>query len=249
MNPDRLAELEEERTFLLRSIRDIEREHAAGDVDATDYRTLRDGYVARAAAVLREIEDGRSSLVPRRPQAWWRRVAIIGGTLVVAIALGLFVARSAGQRLPGQSLTGGKPADKVAIELANARRSMGSDPKASLEAYARVLAIEPDNVEATTYAAWLKILTGNQAKDQQIIRDALGELQHAIELDPTYADPHCFLAVAAARFLDPVDPTLGVREGLACLDANPPAMMKPQIEQLVNELTLGKPAGSTPPTT
>lgn len=249
MNPDRLAELEEERAFLLRSIRDIEAEHTAGDVDETDYRTLRDGYVARAAAVLREIEDGRSSLLPKRPQAWWRRVAIIGGTLVVAVALGLFVAQSAGQRLPGQSLTGGKPADKVAILLTDARQTMGSDPKASLEAYAKVLAIEPDNVEAITYGAWLKILTGNQAGDQQIVLDALPELQHAIDIDPTYADPHCFLAVASARFVDPVDAATGVREGLACLDANPPAMMKPQIEQLVSELTLGSPADSSPPTT
>ena len=109
-----------------------------------------------AAAVLREIEDGRSSLVPKRPQPWWRRAAILGGTLVVALAMGLFVAHSAGQRLPGQSLTGGQPADEVAVQLATARQSMGTDPKASLEAYAKVLVIQPDNVEAITYAAWLK---------------------------------------------------------------------------------------------
>ena len=52
MNPDDLAELEEERRFLLTSIRDLEREHEAGDVDEHDFTTLRDGYVARAAAVL-----------------------------------------------------------------------------------------------------------------------------------------------------------------------------------------------------
>ena len=104
MNPDRLAELEEERGFLLRSIRDIEAEHAAGDVDDADFRTLRDGYVARASAVLREIDNGRSSLMAKQERPLWRRVAIIGGTLVVAVALGVFVADSAGQRLPGQSL-------------------------------------------------------------------------------------------------------------------------------------------------
>ena len=35
MNPDRLAELEEERRFLLESIRDLDREREAGDVCAT----------------------------------------------------------------------------------------------------------------------------------------------------------------------------------------------------------------------
>ncbi|CAB4363616.1 MAG: hypothetical protein F2681_06590 [Actinobacteria bacterium] len=247
MNPDRLAELEDERSFLLRSIRDIEAEHAAGDVDEHDFTTLRDGYVARASAVLQEIENGRSSLVPKRQQPWWRRVAIIGGTLVVAIALGVFVANSAGQRLPGQSLTGGKPADEVAIQLANARQSMGADPKASLEAYAKVLEIEPDNVEAITYGAWLKVLTGRSSGDAQMMVDALPELRHAIEIDPTYADAHCFLAVASGRFLDPPDAATGVSEGVACLNANPPAMLKGQIEQLVAELQLGSPT-STPTT-
>ena len=101
MNPDRLAELEEQRRFLLSSIRDIEREHDVGDVDDHDFHALRDGYVARAAAVMREIEDGRSSLPPKPTSQWWRRPALIVGTLAVALALGVFVARSAGQRLPG----------------------------------------------------------------------------------------------------------------------------------------------------
>ena len=68
MNPDRLAELEEERRFLLRSMTDLEREHAAGDVDEVDYRELKDGYTVRAAATLREIDDGRRAL-PAKPAA------------------------------------------------------------------------------------------------------------------------------------------------------------------------------------
>ena len=65
MNPDRLAQLEEERAFLLGSIRDLDREHEVGDVDDADYQTVRDGYVARAAAVLREIDEGRSAMPAR----------------------------------------------------------------------------------------------------------------------------------------------------------------------------------------
>jgi hypothetical protein len=50
--------LEEERDFLLRSLRDLEAEHDAGDIDDTDYATLKDDYTARAAAVLRELAGG-----------------------------------------------------------------------------------------------------------------------------------------------------------------------------------------------
>ncbi len=61
---DRLAELEEERRYLLRSLKDLEREREAGDVDEDDYRTLKDGYTVRAASVLRQIDDGRRALGP-----------------------------------------------------------------------------------------------------------------------------------------------------------------------------------------
>ncbi len=51
------AELEEQRRFLLDSLRDLEREHQAGEIDDGDYESLRDDYTARAADVLRALED------------------------------------------------------------------------------------------------------------------------------------------------------------------------------------------------
>ena len=59
--PDLPAEaLEQEREFLLRSLDDLDRERAAGDMDEQDYRALRDGYTARAAAVLRALERAQN---------------------------------------------------------------------------------------------------------------------------------------------------------------------------------------------
>lgn len=233
---DELARLEEERAFLLRSIRDIEREHAVGDVDEHDYRTLRDGYVARAAVVLREIESGHRALPQGRRRSRSRLVGTVVLTLAVAVALGVYVASSAGQRLPGQSLTGGAPADEVALQLANARQKMGSDRAASQAAYAKVLSIEPDNVEAITYSSWLQVLSAREQGDPTLILDVIPDLQHATELDPDYADAHCFLAVATGRFLDPPMVDLALAEGQTCLDKNPPSMLVSQIESLMTEL-------------
>lgn len=233
MNPDRLAELEERRRFLLDSIRDIEREHSVGDVDDDDFHTLRDGYVARAAAVLREIDDGRSSLPPRPASIWWRRAAIVGGTLAVAVALGLFVANSAGQRLPGQSLTGGQPADEVAVRLAEGRRLMNTDSTAARAAYSRVLEIEPENAEAATYRAYLLVLDGRNSGDQEIVRQGVADLKRAAILDDTYGDPHCLLAVSGGNFLDPPDEELVRNEGALCLALNPPQEMVPMIQGLL----------------
>lgn len=51
-----LAELQEQRDFLLNSLRDLEREHKFGDIDDQDYESLRKEYVSRAAAVIKQIE-------------------------------------------------------------------------------------------------------------------------------------------------------------------------------------------------
>ncbi|MDP9463513.1 MAG: hypothetical protein M3P52_02720, partial [Actinomycetota bacterium] len=128
MNPDPLAELEEQRRFLLRSITDLDREHQYGDVDDHDYATLRDGYTARAASVLRAIEAGQTAIPQRRsPRKPAVLAAWIVGTVVVASLAGWLVARTSGQRLPGQSITGGLPGDEIALKLAEARELLGVD--------------------------------------------------------------------------------------------------------------------------
>lgn len=233
MNPQRLAELEEQRRFLLNSIRDIEREHDVGDVGDDDYQALHDGYVARAAAVMREIDDGRSSMLPKPPTRWVRRIATIGATVAVAVALGLFVANSAGQRLPGQSLTGGQPADEVAIQLAEGRRLMGSDTAGARVAFERVLELEPGNAEAATYSSYLLVIDGQKAGDQAGVRAGIVGLEAAALLDRTYGDPHCLLAVSAGTFLDPTDEAMVATQGALCLALNPPQDMVPMIEGLM----------------
>jgi tetratricopeptide (TPR) repeat protein len=52
--------LEEQRDLLLKSLRDLDAERAAGEMGDDDYQTLKDDYTARAAAVLRAIEAGRA---------------------------------------------------------------------------------------------------------------------------------------------------------------------------------------------
>lgn len=230
-----LERLEEERRFLLSSIRDLEREHDVGDVSSDDFHALRDGYVARAAVVLRELEDGKDLRPPPAKRRWVRRLAIVGATLAVAVALGIFVAQSAGQRLPGQSLTGGQEADEVAVQLAEGRRLLNlGQLDASIVAYERVQQLEPTNAEAATYVAWLSVLSADATGDSLGVQDAIRLLAEATTLDETYADPHCLLAVALHNFTGDSDPSLVEREVEACLALDPPADMVPLIEGLLN---------------
>ncbi len=238
MDPDRLSELEEERRFLLRSLADLELERGAGDVEEADYQVLRDGYTVRAAAVLRNIEQGQAALASRSPRNWGRLAGVVVGVLLVAVIAGFLVARSSGQRLPGDTITGGTSPDQVAVLLSEARSLLGTDPAGASQRYLRVLSIEPDNAEARTYTGWLlAISTQNQSAADAAATLAIAkkDLERAIEVDPTFPDPHCFLAVIAARFENQAS-TAKVR-AQECLDNNPPADMRGMIESFASGLT------------
>lgn len=237
MNPDRLAELESERRFLLRSLDDLEREYAAGDVDDDDYSTLRDGYVARAASVLREMEEGRRQVLASVPPRRGRTVAVTLLVVALAVLAGWLVARESGQRLPGQVATGGSTDDRPAVLLSQARAMGLNNPLGTLELYDRVLAVDPDNVEALTYRAWLLSLVSSTASPE--VMDAArarsrADLARAIELDPAYADAWCFSGILGVRAGDPDNE---VRDRLErCLAAQPPGEVRGLVEGVLAQL-------------
>jgi hypothetical protein len=234
---DELAELEAERSFLLRSLRDLDAEHAAGDVDEHDYATLRDGYTRRAADVLRRIEAGRAALPPKRSIPWSRRAAVIVGVLALGALAGWLVARSSGQRVPDQAAADDVATDDVAATLTRARMLLGSDPVQAIELYGAVLEQRPDDAEAHAYRGWLFYVVSREADDAQqveLVAAAREELDAAIASDPQYADPHCFRAVIASSYDDDADAARSEAE--ACIALDPPgevrALMTPFLESL-----------------
>jgi cytochrome c-type biogenesis protein CcmH/NrfG len=100
------ARLEAERDVLLKSLDDLEAEHAAGGIDDESYQTLRDDYTARAAAVIRALRDGVDAR-PDAPRASWkRRGVVIGAIVVFAVGAAIALASALGARLPGQTASG-----------------------------------------------------------------------------------------------------------------------------------------------
>jgi hypothetical protein len=238
VNPDQLAELEDERRFLLRSLRDLDAELEAGDVDRLDYETLRDGYTKRAADVLRGIEEGRAALPSRPPRRWARRAAIVVAVLVVAVGAGIVAARASGERTAGDEMTGGIPGrEDTATLLARARSLLGSDPLGAQDAYEQVLARDAANPEALTYSGWLLYFASAGAGPElreTAVAGAQQQLARAVEADPAYPDPHCFLAVIAA---DAQSDTATARtEAEQCLALDPPAQVRALVEDFVADL-------------
>lgn len=245
MNPDRLAELEEERRFLLRSLADLEREHEAGDVDDVDYEELRDGYTVRAAATLRAIEDGRAAL-PEKPPVNWRRRVVAGGVVVALIGVVWWaLAASSAQRLPGQQITGLDPRSERQQLVTEARMLQFADPLEAARLYGLVLEGEPDDVEALTYRGWTLALSTIDEPDGEAVTDRLLEsvelLARATEVDPEYPDPQCFLGIIQYRFLDLPDAAAPYID--TCLAADPPADVRALVEALDAEVDAALEAG------
>ena len=237
MNPDRLAELEDERRFLLRSLRDLDGERAVGDVDEGDYETLRDGYTKRAADVLRDIEEGKAAVPRPGGRRWMRRLGAVAGVLLVAVTAGWLVARSSGQRLGDETITGGAPSDDVAVLLARARTLLGTDPSGAQALYEQVLDERPGQPEALTYSGWLLFVASNGASADLravAISTAQQQLAKAVTADPTYPDPHCFLAVIAGNATE--DLAAARTEVEQCLALDPPAEIRGLVEQFAARL-------------
>ena len=230
---------EEEREFLLNSLRDLEREYSAGDVEHDDYITLRDGYVARAAALTREIEGTATVVVSDEASTgkkWAKILGAIAVVVAIAIASGWWVASQSGQRLPGQSSSGGIEMSS-SVRLSLARSLNFSDPAQAIQLYTDVLKIEPDNVEALTYRSWLLTLSATGASDD--VRDAayataIDDLLRAVELDPTYPDSQCFIGIVYFRILD--DPEKAKPYLETCRSMNPPHEVMSFVAAIVDDV-------------
>lgn len=232
--------LEEQRDFLLASLRDLERERAAGDVDDADYEALRSSYTARAADIIRRLEpdevvsDSAADAVGKRGVS--RRLVGVLAVVAFAVGLGVFVARQSGQRLPGETASGGI-ADSTANKLAQARQLNFNDPITAINIYSDVLKVDPDNVEALTYRSWLLALTARDA--EQAVRDAAVQtailgLGRATLLDDSYPDAHCFLGIVSFRFAN--DLVTAKSELAKCEASDPPAQVKSFVDAVVAEV-------------
>ena len=184
-DPDALASLESERDFLLRSIADLENERDAGNLDEERYRALKDDYTARAAAVLRSIEEGRDALPAPAPVPRPRKLLTGGAILAFFVVAALALAAATGTRREGETATGnaqsagapstGPEADKArratlerqvtehpddpAAHLAYARYLVEvGDLPAAVREYVAAARLDPKNPEAHAYAGWVTFL-------------------------------------------------------------------------------------------
>jgi hypothetical protein len=234
LDADALAVMEEQRAFLRQSLRDLDREHEAGDLDAADYETLKHDYEARLQSVERAVAEGKAEYAATRVErSRGRRWATIAGVGVFAVLCGFGIARSAGRRDASSTITGEitKTARERNIECLNLAPE---DPQKSIDCYTKVLTDAPNNVESLTYRGWVKFLNGDVS--------GVGDLRSAVMIDGKYPDVHAFLAIVLFQAGCASD----AQAELTRLDAlDPSPLVISQVEQLRTQVQAALSAPST----
>src|SRR5687768_12415156 len=115
----------------------------------------------------------------RRPLVW-------GGAVgACAVAAGLFVATSAGDRLPGDPAAGSITQTGPSGDLQRARALVGEGKVAdAIKVYDDVIDADPQNAEALAYRGWLVRLAGKQANDATLVDKGLAYVERAVAADP-----------------------------------------------------------------
>lgn len=201
---DRGTTGDREREFFERSLADLEREHAAGDITDDDYRRLRDKY-------RRRLKGEPSS--PRPPARPALVVASVGFVVLVAVLAGVLVARSAGRRVEGGTITGGGP---VATAPAPGTGSAGPEAQAAdldpelarcaalaageaIDCYSAYTSAHPDDPDGFTQFGLFAIQAGMANGSDDLLDAGKTFLERALVLDPNAVEARVFLAVVLNR--------------------------------------------------
>jgi tetratricopeptide (TPR) repeat protein len=186
--------MEAEREFLLRSLADLESERADGNIDDETYRTLHDDYTARAAAAIRSLDAG-ADLTPEPAPAASKamRWITIGGIVVFALVAAFVLTSTAGQRRPGDTITGRVSDTPAATGVTGAT---GADPGPALAAAAK------DNPRS--YAARIAYARYLLLQKRDFI-EAIPEFGAAARLDPSQPEPPTYAGWAGALLADPLE--------------------------------------------
>lgn len=237
-----------ERDFLLRSIADLEAEHAAGELSDGRFRELHDRYTVEAATVLRAIErlaGASAEAVPTRPSSRGRRVVVGAAAVVVLVATaGVLLVRSSGERGPGQTITGN--AQSAVADLATLERAARTNPDDAraqydygqgllgaerpvdaLRAFDAAARLDPADPAPRAYAGWIVFLAG-------LTDEALPRLDAAIAADPSYPDARFFRGMVLLQGRNDRPGALAeFREYLGLVPAGPD---RERVQRVVDEL-------------
>jgi len=180
---------------------------------------------------------------PARPGRRRARIALaVLGVVLVAGGASWAVAAASGTRLPGQAITGASlTPEKVVADLQKAQDDEDrNDSLDALQLYQKVLQSDPTQVQALSGAGWLLAQTGQPA----LLRQGLGLLQQAEQVQPTFAPAHLYRGLA---FLSESDYGDAVPELQWYLDHSPDQSLVAMVQKALAQAKSGAAAAGAAP--
>jgi tetratricopeptide (TPR) repeat protein len=201
MNRD-AAQLRDEIRLREVSLRDAVRERDAGELSSAQFDVIarREGAALEAArnelgALILSADATEARKRIRRTR--WLVVALVCFALVLVFTLlSATSPRQAGNSGDGNiDLTRTQLIDRLLTE-AEADVANNQDVTA-LNAYAKVLNLEPKNVTALTQSGWLDFTAGSAAHKASVVEVGIRELEKAIAVAPRQSAPRLYFAIVA----------------------------------------------------
>jgi cytochrome c-type biogenesis protein CcmH/NrfG len=178
---------------------DILKELAAGELtsaQAQDLLAREDEALATARAALATTVPPTPKPARRHPR---RRLVVALVSFSLAIAGVLVV--SLAPRQAGDQITGGlslSTKNNITRLLQQAEEDVASGHAAlALDAYQRVLTIDPTNTTAMVQSGWLTFSAGASARQSDLVASGISQLRHAIRLHPRSAAAHLYYGIVA----------------------------------------------------
>ena len=235
-------ELEDQLAYLRKSVEDLERELAAGDVSGADYERLRARYERQAGETERELARHQAPVEPEGvtpragggEQARARRSRVLASRRArLLTGGGAFACFAVAAVLLALDLAGVGPfrttpplpvEARVQIMLAEASvlGSRGEVPQA-LATYDRVLALRPAQPVALADGGWLARLAGLSQHQPALLRNGDAEIEAAVRADPGFAVARAYDGVMLLR--DRHEARQALREFQAMLADRPSATL------------------------
>jgi hypothetical protein len=200
-----IQQLRDEIALRRASLADLEREVAAGELDAAGYDRRRANEEAALAHLERTLavaeadaliaaDEAQREHRPRR-----RRTSLLVVALTCfLVAAGTILAHSLSVRQPGQSATGSistTQRQQVRQLLGEGEADIANNNEtAAIAAYDSVLLIDPANVEALTESGWLHFSAGAASHDVAAVNRGAQLLARAVNTARTNPAPRLYYA-------------------------------------------------------
>jgi hypothetical protein len=183
-----------------------------------------------------EVSGGVKGWLRRRR----RRVLVCAAVVVVGAGIGLGVMVNSSQRQAGEEITGqGVGAGQVEAELVKAQdaEDKGNDQAALADARS-ILTTDPTQPQALTIEGWLLV----QTRQAKLVTQGMADLRQAEVIDPTFVEPHVYLASA---FLSEGDNRDAIPELKWYLAHKPDPALAPKVRASLDKAEAAVAAAST----